>query len=540
MSENNKISEIDVIGTGTLIYEGLEVLLSNEQNDGRGIRIGSQCIIYPRNRFVLGDLGINKKADLEIGNHVLINSGSYISGEGGVKIGDYTLIGPNTCIISAGHCYNDLDTSIQDQPLSYGKIVIGKDVWIGASSVILQNVTIHDGAVIGAGSVVCKDVPPGAVVVGNPGEIIKFRGTQEIHPPKYDEPETNTHNKKDAKYHVEINLNEENRSHTKLLKMLGREKYVLELGCFSGYMTQYMKEHLNCRVFGIEMDKNSADLAKPYCEELVIGNLEEMNLIDTIGERRFDVILLADIIEHLKDPFSLLATVKHFLTKKGYILLSVPNAVHGSMGLELIDGRWKYRSYGLFDDTHLRYFDKNGLHQLLDRCGFVISRFDRVLIHPKDTEIKTKWGNYPKEITEYIERVNPEFQTYQFVLKAFPATEKGIRARYEDQINVLQSETRRLENEKNKYRHDFEQLQLDYVNIFADLQKIKIENNDAIQCLEDNNKTEISNLLEKNAALESIVLQTSNELKHCQAIIHRITSHAAYRVYRKIKDFLKG
>ena len=170
---------VDKIGDYTIIDPGVEFVIREKKGDGRGIFIGSGCHIYPRNRFVLGDLSINKNADLSIGNHVFINAGGYISGEGGLEIEDYVLIGPNVNILSAGHEYTDPLIPIQNQPLTYGKIHIGKDAWIGAGSIVLSGITIGAGAVIGAGTVVNRDVPPNAVVVGNPCKIIRYRGQPE-------------------------------------------------------------------------------------------------------------------------------------------------------------------------------------------------------------------------------------------------------------------------------------------------------------------------------------------------------------------------
>lgn len=172
----NTIEEVDRIGEETVIHAGVEILKENPQGDGRGLFVGSHCIIYPRNRLVLGDMGANPRASMTIGDHVLINAGCYLSGEGGLEIGDYAMIGANTCLISAGHQIHDPDRLIQQQGLTYGQISVGRGAWIGAGAIILQGVMIGDGAVVGAGAVVCKDVPPLAVVVGNPARIIKYRG----------------------------------------------------------------------------------------------------------------------------------------------------------------------------------------------------------------------------------------------------------------------------------------------------------------------------------------------------------------------------
>lgn len=167
---------IDSLGDGSIIKPGVEVVVENRQGDGRGVFIGKHCIIYPRNRLILGDMGANPQATLTIGNHVLINAGGYLSGEGGLSIGDYTMIGPGVNILSAGHRYQDPSQLIQKQGLTYGRISIGRDAWVGAGSVVLEGISIGEGAVIGAGTVVCKDVPAWAVVVGNPGRVIKYRG----------------------------------------------------------------------------------------------------------------------------------------------------------------------------------------------------------------------------------------------------------------------------------------------------------------------------------------------------------------------------
>jgi len=180
MQDNQKRDFIDIVGEGTIISSSVEFLIDNRvENCERGIFIGSNCLLYPRSRIVLGDMEINSTANFVLGDHVKINAGGYFSGEGGLIIGDYVLIGPNVCILSAGHEYRDTERFIMEQPLTYGRIQIERDVWIGASSIILPGVKIGRGAVIGAGSIIAKDVPPYAVVVGNPGRIIKYRNKPE-------------------------------------------------------------------------------------------------------------------------------------------------------------------------------------------------------------------------------------------------------------------------------------------------------------------------------------------------------------------------
>jgi GT2 family glycosyltransferase/glycosyltransferase involved in cell wall biosynthesis/2-polyprenyl-3-methyl-5-hydroxy-6-metoxy-1,4-benzoquinol methylase len=244
----------------------------------------------------------------------------------------------------------------------------------------------------------------------------------------------------DPRYDYDLDLSNENSSHTKILRLVDKGKDVLEIGCATGYMTRYLKEELGCRVFCIEIDPKPAQKARSYCEELLIGDIEQLDLNEAIGDRRFDVVILADVLEHLKDSRSVLKKLRHFLGDTGYILLSIPNGAHGSIALELLDGKWEYRSQGLLDRTHLHFFDKDGFTTLLDETGYLISQLERVIVHPRDTEMKTPWDSYPRDVTAYLEKVNPEYQTYQFVVKAYPTTTSGWKRGFEDA----------LESEKNK------------------------------------------------------------------------------------------
>lgn len=108
---------------------------------------------------------------IHVGSHVFTNYNLTILDICQVTIGDRTLIGPNVSIYAAGHPIAPEDRATNWE---YGaEVHIGKDVWIGGSSVILAGVTIGDGAVVGAGSVVTRDVPPNTIVVGNPARVLR-------------------------------------------------------------------------------------------------------------------------------------------------------------------------------------------------------------------------------------------------------------------------------------------------------------------------------------------------------------------------------
>jgi maltose O-acetyltransferase len=112
------------------------------------------------------------KEFISIGNNVSINAFVHIWGQGGVEIGDDSLIASHVAIVSVTH---DSNARLYREKIITEKVTIGKNVWIGAHAVILQGITIGDNVIIGAGSVVNKDIPSNVTVAGVPAKIIKTK-----------------------------------------------------------------------------------------------------------------------------------------------------------------------------------------------------------------------------------------------------------------------------------------------------------------------------------------------------------------------------
>lgn len=154
-------------------YCGNDVKLSARIiiNGFSSIRIGSSTSIMSGSYLYAHD-----SKGLTIGKSCSFNHNVLIDASGGeIKIGDNVLIGPNVVLRASDHIFSSLEVPIRMQGHSFGSIVIGDDVWIGSNVVVTGGVNIGNGCVVGAGSVVTKDLPPMTLCVGVPSKPIRSR-----------------------------------------------------------------------------------------------------------------------------------------------------------------------------------------------------------------------------------------------------------------------------------------------------------------------------------------------------------------------------
>ena len=114
--------------------------------------------------------------------------------------------------------------------------------------------------------------------------------------------------------------------------------------------------------------------ASKYLDKIIFGNVEN-DLLEEINTEKFDCIILADIIEHLKDPWKLINQCHRILSKHGLLIASIPNVRHISTIYSLVfRGNWPYRTRGIHDRTHLRFFTLKNIFQLFETSNFKIKK----------------------------------------------------------------------------------------------------------------------------------------------------------------------
>ncbi len=166
-------------------------------------------------------------------------------------------------------------------------------------------------------------------------------------------------------------------SHSRIFERLKAEglagKKILELGVGDASLTRRLCE-AGAIVDGIEIDALSADIARPFCRTVYQNNLDD--LPGTGLPERYDMVVAADVLEHLRDPELVLSTLKKFLRVGGLLIVSLPNTANLYVRLNVLLGRFPYHSKGLLDRTHLHFYTLRTAEQLLTRTGWLIEAKD--------------------------------------------------------------------------------------------------------------------------------------------------------------------
>lgn len=158
-----------------LKYAKLDTSSNPSAPDYRKVFKGGRIIIGNRTKIKDHAMLVSYNGSIVVGQNCTINPFAIVYGQGGVRIGDNVLIAAHAVVVSSNHKHDNVEVPIREQGLSAKGIVIENDVWIGAGAKILDGVTIGQGSIIGAGSVVTKSVDSYSVYGGVPAKLIRRR-----------------------------------------------------------------------------------------------------------------------------------------------------------------------------------------------------------------------------------------------------------------------------------------------------------------------------------------------------------------------------
>lgn len=219
-------------------------------------------------------------------------------------------------------------------------------------------------------------------------------------------------------YDFSLNMETDN-SNSLILRNVKPNSTVLEFGPAYGRMTKYLKETLNCKVFIVEYDEKSGTSAKQYAYESWVGqelgDAEKDWWYTETGEfDKFDHIIFADVLEHLHNPEEVLKRACDRLADDGSILISIPNIGHNSVLIDLLQGKFEYRDFGILDKTHLKFFTHESLRNMIAVSGLSAVKEMNAINTVGGTEFGNSYDQVPPEVSKYLQS-RKHGEVYQFV-----------------------------------------------------------------------------------------------------------------------------
>jgi SAM-dependent methyltransferase len=159
-------------------------------------------------------------------------------------------------------------------------------------------------------------------------------------------------------------------SHSVILSRLGegRGRKALDVGAADGFLAERLTAQ-GWTVTALERDPELAARARGRCKEVVVADLESA---PPLLHGPFDAIVYGDVLEHLSDPGAVLRVLDQTLAPAGIVIVSVPNVAHLWVRLSLLAGRFDYADRGILDRTHLRFFTRRTLRELLRAAGLTV------------------------------------------------------------------------------------------------------------------------------------------------------------------------
>jgi len=191
--------------------------------------------------------------------------------------------------------------------------------------------------------------------------------------------------------------------------MVPPARRLLDVGCSEGHFGEIIARR-GTEVWGIEPRPDAAEVARARLSMVITGHFPT----DLPSDETFDCIVFNDVLEHMPDPAPALHAAKRHLNPGGCIVASVPNIRHiGPVAALVLHGRWDYQDWGILDRTHVRFFTKATMRELLEENGFEVIRQE-----PNSwTGLTGKW-----RVLRLLGRLAEEFEAVQYLMVGKPTS----------------------------------------------------------------------------------------------------------------------
>ncbi|MGN0143723.1 MAG: rhamnan synthesis F family protein, partial [Clostridium sp.] len=244
------------------------------------------------------------------------------------------------------------------------------------------------------------------------------------------------------KYDTSLDMDSEN-SLSILLRNIKNDSTILEFGPATGRMTKYLKENMNCDVYIVEIDEEGYEKSSKFAVDGLLGDIEQYEWIDKFKKIKFDYILFADVLEHLRNPDIVINKATGLLKEDGQIGISLPNISHNSIIMNLMRNNFQYNQLGLLDNTHIRFFTYETAKNILEKNGMTVIKELATYVQDNSNEFRYNINDMTAIEKEAID-MHDFGHVYQFV---FMACKREYYEKNLEKINIVKN----IRNDKTTY-----------------------------------------------------------------------------------------
>ena len=197
---------------------------------------------------------------------------------------------------------------------------------------------------------------------------------------------------------------------------------VMDVGCGEGVTSRWLKQiRPSITTIGVEIDRSVAAVAATAVDTILVADLD--NGLDALAryQGKVDLLLLLDVLEHLRDPWARLADLKTLLAPSAVVIASIPNVRNLKvLGPLLLKGEWRYQSSGILDRTHMRFFTRSSVEELFTGAGFQIQNL--AMTGPlQATRVRSLSGRIAYLANAVLGGSLKDFVAHQYVVRAVAA-----------------------------------------------------------------------------------------------------------------------
>lgn len=157
-----------------------------------------------------------------------------------------------------------------------------------------------------------------------------------------------------------------------VIRNVPERSLVLDIGCGTGALGEKLKQK-ECIVHGVEYSEESAKIANSRIDKVIVLNIEKE--IPRL-KSEYDVIIFADVLEHLRNPEEVLKKYSQFLKENGLVIISLPNIANWSIRTKLLFGKFNYTKTGILDETHLHFYTIKTAKKMVENVGLQVQKID--------------------------------------------------------------------------------------------------------------------------------------------------------------------